>query len=113
MKKLVVLITVLFSSLSFLHAQEQTPAALLAHGIADRMKDSLSLSNQQRAKVFAINMELHSQKMDARKRSQYRAVVGKELQKIEGTRDGLYKTVLTQEQYELYIQKKRNLVTAK
>lgn len=92
--------------------QDNTPAARLAHHIADKMKDTLGLSNQQRANVFKINMDLFKAKKEARGQSQPRDSVGRKLQAIEATRDSHYKEVLTQGQYVLYLQKKRWLVTS-
>lgn len=110
MKKLFVLLLLLVF-VSAIHAQA-TPAAQLAHHIADKMKDSLGLTNQQRAKLFQINMDLFDKKTGARKKSKDRTIIGPELQQVEKTRDGLYKEVLTQQQYLLYLQKKRHMITA-
>lgn len=111
-KSIVVAVAFLFSS-TLWGQNADTPAAKLAHYIADKMADSLSLTSQQRSKVFSINMELHKQKAEARKKSTDRSVVGKELQIIEGARDSFYKSVLTEQQFELYLQKKRTLVRSK
>jgi len=112
MKKIFVF-TVLFLIVLISKAQQsQTPAAQVAHNIADKMKDSLSLTNQQRAQIFNINMDLNKQKTTARNSSQDRAVVTSELQKIESSRDSLYKAILTDAQYVLYRQKKRNLISS-
>jgi hypothetical protein len=113
MKGLLLLFIVFFSvgGLYAQNQQAQTPGAQLAHHIADKMADTLGLTNQQRAKVFTINMELDRRKSEARAKSPDRAVMGKELQKIETGRDALYKSVLTEEQYTLYLQKKRHLVS--
>jgi hypothetical protein len=92
---------------------DNEPAARLAQHIADKMADSLLLTPQQRAKIFSINMELYKQKAGVRKKSADRTVVGKELQRIESTRDSFYKTVLTDQQYGLYLKKKRSLVNSK
>jgi hypothetical protein len=110
MKKIFGFTILLFAVFTACAQQQETPEAQVAHKIANKMADSLGLTNQQRANLFAINMELSKKKKEARKKSTDRAIVGQELQKIEGTRNGMYKTVLTQEQYSLYLQKKRNLV---
>lgn len=112
MKKIIFLLITVFS-VSLLQAQEQqnTPAAQLAHHIADKMKDTLALTNQQRAMLFKINMELYHKKMMARKKSTDRNIVGAEIQSIEKSRDTLYKEMLSAQQYQGYMQKKRNLVT--
>jgi len=113
MKKLIFLTTIMFCVAYAINAQqENTPAAQLAHHIANKMADTLGLSNEQRAKIFVINMELYRRKTEARGRSQNRDQVGIDLQKIESKRDSLYKAELTEAQYLLYLQKKRILVTA-
>ena len=111
MKKIFVLASLICLGY-FLKAQDDnTPAAQIAHHIANKMADTLGLTNQQRAKIFVINMDLYREKTEARGRSQNRDVVGRDLQKIEGKRDSLYKQELTETQYVLYLQKKRNLVS--
>jgi hypothetical protein len=110
MKKICLVVGFCFSLVMLKAQQQEPPEAQVAHKIANKMADSLSLTNQQRAKLFAINMELSKKKKEARKKSTDRTVVGQELQQIEGTRNAMYKTVLTEEQYGLYLQKKRNLV---
>jgi hypothetical protein len=91
---------------------QNVPGNQLSHHIADKMKDTLDLSNQQRAEVFQINKDLTDKKDKARKKSNDRAIVGPDIQGVERTRDSLYKEVLTVPQYILYLEKKRNLVTA-
>jgi hypothetical protein len=110
MKKIIVIVALFFFVSTLKAQQQETPEAKVAHKIANKMTDSLGLTNQQRAKIFSINMDLSKKKKDARKKSTDRSIVGQELQQIEGTRNAIYKTVLTQEQYTLYLQKKQNLV---
>lgn len=110
MKKIVIVVVLFFSVQAMKAQQREASEAQVAHKIANKMADSLGLTNQQRAKIFSINMDLSKKKKEARKKSTDRTVVGQELQQIEGTRNAMYKTVLTQEQYMLYLQKKRNLV---
>lgn len=109
MKKLfIVLLTIAIATGS----QAQTVAEDIAGRIAKKMKDSLSLNETQRQQVYDINMRLTSQKQAARAASTDRDIVGKELQRIENTRDGLYQPVLGEEKYLLYKQKKKALVSA-
>jgi hypothetical protein len=111
MKKIIFLLSLSFFASGLLCAQPG-PAVQLAHKIADKMKDSLTLSNQQRAKIFQVNMDLFRQKDAARKKSTDRVTVGNDIQSIEKQRDSLYKLELTPGQYLLYMQKKRNLVSS-
>lgn len=113
MKKIFVF-AFLFFFCNYLQAQDQSsPAARVAQHIADKMADTLGLTSQQRGKIYAINMDLYKLKAVARGKSQDRAVVGKELQAIEGTRNSLYKSILSVQQYVIYLEKKRRLVTSK
>lgn len=92
-------------------ANAQTDASVqIATKIADRMKDSLELSASQRESVYAINMQLAAQKDAARQASTDRKLVGRQLQRIENTRDSLFRPVLGEEKYLLYKQKKKGLI---
>lgn len=85
------------------------PAHQLAEKIAQKMKDTLSLSGQQKKSIKDINLNLNNQKMQARQKYSNRDSVRISLQKIEYTRDTLFSAVLSHQQYILYKQKKRNL----
>lgn len=103
-----VICVVLFSTTS---AQSQ-PSVELANKIADKMKDTLQLSLQQRQQVFAINLQLANQKKEVLRSYQNRDSIGHHLQRIETNRDSLYNPLLTPDQFLLYKSKKRVLVTA-
>lgn len=110
-KKLWLLIVTTLVTNAALHAQSP-PAELLASRIADRMRDSLSLSAGQRTSIYTINMQLHERKMNVRQ--QHASAPGEWgalIQRIENTRDSLYRPLLGEEKYLLYRQKKHNLVT--
>lgn len=113
MKYTVVLLLVLCLSLAT-KAQSisdvPAPAVAIANKIADKLKDSLNLSQPQRAKVFAINIQLFNEKRDARASSQDPAVVGRRIQLVENRRDSLYAQVLSEKQKLNYKEKKKNLV---
>lgn len=78
---------------------------------ADKMTDSLGLSQTQRADIININAGIEQQKALAFKSDTSRANVGRELQRIEKGRDNLYKTVLTDKQYQIYSKSKMNLIS--
>lgn len=89
--------------------QSQTPAQLVAAKIADKMRDSLDLSNQEREDIYDKNIWLHTQKMLARANYGH-DTLRIQMQLIENNRDTLYKGILSVEKYELYRQKKMHIV---
>lgn len=91
---------------------QSSPAIELATRIADKMRDSLQLSDVQHRQVYAVNLALHQQKHNVRNKWQNRDSVRLALQRVENTRDSLYKTTLSAQQFELYRQKKRLLISA-
>ena len=99
------------------HAQtnavsQANTSTLVAAKIADRMKDSLQLSTSQRNSVHDINLQINLLKQDVRSRFTNRDSLTIHIQKIENSRDSLYKPVLTGQQFNQYKQKKRFLITA-
>jgi maltose-binding protein MalE len=109
MKKIFfIVITACFVSI----AQAQTsPAEQLAEKVAQKMKDSLSLSSSQKQQLYNINMQLHSNKLVVRQQYAGSDSLVIKVQIVENTRDSLYRPVLTQQQYDLYRQKKKTLVS--
>jgi hypothetical protein len=109
MKKIFILIPLLLLVTGFLQAQ-QTPSVQLAHRIAQKMKDTLSLTVQQRNQVFQINIQLHDRKQEVRQQTTNPDSLRVRFQRIERRRDSLYHTLLSEDKYQLYRLKKRNLV---
>jgi hypothetical protein len=99
-----------FFKISFSQSNGQDPATRVANRIADKMRDSLSLSEKQRNDIFIINTQLQDRKKTAMTSGQDRNNIGLALQQIENTRDSLYSTVLSAAQIQIYNQKKRNLI---
>jgi hypothetical protein len=96
----------------FYRASAQTsPAQVLADKIALKMKDSLSLSEQQRSQLYNINIQLHNLKASARQQYSAMDSLGRAIQRIENTRDSLYSSVLNSEQTILYKEKKSTLIS--
>ena len=87
-----------------------TTATQLADKIAQKMKDSLSLTDQKKTQIYDINLQLHNWKIEARQLYGNTDSLGRMLQRVENRRDSLYRNVLSVSEYELYQQKKRNLV---
>jgi len=82
----------------------------LAKKIADRMKDTLALTEQQRNSIFEINMQIHNQKMEKRKQYANDPLMGNQLQRVENTRDSLYRAVLPEDKFILYRKKKPSMM---
>jgi hypothetical protein len=114
MKKNIIIATLSFLFFSALSAYAQTGNAgiQLANTIANKMKDTLALTQQKRNQVFAINIQLHNQKMIVRQQNTNADSIRVKTQRVENTRDTLYKGVLPVNKYQLYLQKKRNLIRA-
>ncbi|HKO82678.1 MAG TPA: hypothetical protein VJU78_19865 [Chitinophagaceae bacterium] len=91
-------------------AQKTAVAAAVADKIARKMADTLNLTNQQKQQVYDINLRLHDRKMAMRQLHSNNPSLEMYLQRIENTRDSLYQTVLSEEKYLRYRQKKPNLV---
>jgi hypothetical protein len=111
MKKICLLLLVsAFFGKEHVSAQSSIQTAL-AERIAGRLKDSLSLSGAQKDSIYAINMLIANQKNALR--STYQSdpdALQFHTQRVEHTRDSLYRPVLGEEKYLLYRQKKNNLV---
>ena len=84
----------------------------VANRITNRLKDSLDLNQDQRKAIKQINQQLHAQKQAAMKQYAGTSQVGPAIQKIENTRDSLYKLVLPDEKFLAYKNKKATLLKA-
>lgn len=85
-------------------------AETISGKIAARMKDSLSLTVQKRQQIYQINLQLHQQKQSVRQQFNNNDSIRIKIQLIENTRDSLYSSVLNEQEYILYKQKKKSLV---
>jgi hypothetical protein len=110
MKFLIAILLALTPILS-LHAQP-APYEQVASKIAQKMKDSLVLSDAQFQAIYEANLELHHKKSAIRKQFENTDSLSKQIQKTEQQRDALYYFVLSATQYNIYKQKKRTLISA-
>ena len=111
MKRILTNLCILMA-IGFSATAQTNNATGFANRIAQKMKDTLLLSEAQKVQVFTINMQLHQQKQTAWQ--QYGAtdsLLTIHEQRIENSRDSLYKTVLTDGQFRAYRDKKRMLVS--
>jgi uncharacterized protein YxeA len=110
MKKLLIALVIIIVA-GYSASAQTSNAEVLAGKIAQKMKDTLSLTETQKGQVYTINMQLYQQKETAwQQYGQSDSLVTVHVQRIENTRDSLYKAVLTAPQYILYRDKKRKLV---
>ncbi|HEX8608431.1 MAG TPA: hypothetical protein VF679_07325 [Pedobacter sp.] len=109
MKKLIILFLIATGCFTISVAQPQ-PAKDMAHKIANKMKDSLSLSQAQAEKIYKINMELFKQKDKVRKEFKGSDQLTAQIQKIENTRDPLYQPIL-KDKYAKYKEAKTKLIS--
>lgn len=118
MKKILIIAFAIFLFAQGLHAQNTNVSPTVAinanafsNKIANKMRDSLNLTPQQRNQIKNINLQLHDKKMTARSQTTNRESLGRKLQEIENGRDSLYRKVLTGGQYNNYKQKKKELIS--
>jgi hypothetical protein len=74
------------------------------------IKDSLALSTKETNAIYDINLQLAKQKKAAFELRD-RALVGRQLQLLENSRDSLYSTVLKKNVFEKYLKSKKNLLS--
>lgn len=82
----------------------------VAQALALRMRDSLQLSNGQKDSIYAINVQLNELSTAVRAQGQPDSLQSR-LQRIEYTRDPLYRAVLGIDKFLLYKRKKVALLT--
>jgi hypothetical protein len=75
------------------------------------MRDSLRLDAAQYQKIIDLNIEIQSKKMDARQKFAGKdSLMQVNVQRAEDSRNELYKSVLTEEQYMAFLKQKRMLL---
>jgi hypothetical protein len=94
-----------------LKAQSNLQGIHIANHIADKMKDTLNLNMGQRNMIYAVNLSMNNMKMAARRNISNPDSLRIVIQKIENRRDSLYSKKLPPPKYNLYLQKKRTLIS--
>lgn len=80
-----------------------------AMNLAQTLKDSLHLSPKEMNDLYEINIQIAKQKKAVFK-LQDRALVGRQLQLLENSRDSLYNSVLDKKAFEKYLKSKKNIL---
>ncbi len=112
MKLKLVLTLLAIIAFRYIVPAQSAGAAQLANHIAQKMKDTLSLTQEQKSQIYSINLQIHSLKMEVRQQYNNPDTIRVRTQRVESSRDSLYRPVLNQPQYQLYLQKKRYLISA-
>ena len=110
MKKiaLIIIICVAFSPA---YSQVDSIALSLATRIANRLMDSLDLTENERDKILNANIELHKKKVKVRSDYSDAGELKYFIQQIENSRDSLYKLIIEpDEKFQAYLSRKRLLL---
>lgn len=91
-------------------SQQTDVVTSVANKIADRIKDSLSLTTEQRNGIYQANLWIHQQKQGVRTQYSSTDSVRIHIQRIENKRDSVYYLVLPMEKYEAYLIRKIELI---
>ena len=106
-----VLVVAVLALLTSAKASSQTnPAVNQANRVAQRMTDSLSLNSVQKDSIYSISLRLNNQKMGVRQQYAGSDSLVLKLQLTESRRDSLYRPILTDQQYQQYIQRKLSIL---
>jgi len=81
-----------------------------AKKVAQRMEDSIGITEQQKSMIYKINSSIAEQKKAVWQNYTNRDSVQVYIQAIEDKRNSLYNGMLTYDQYEAYLQKKHNIL---
>jgi hypothetical protein len=82
-----------------------------AERIANKMKGTLLLTEDQIAKIITLNEHIHRMKLNVQKQFAGKdSLMQKQMQIEENNRDVVYKSVLTEQQYLEYLKNKKDLL---
>jgi hypothetical protein len=109
MKNILLIVFIIVVCCSKTHAQV-SPGEQIAIKVAQKMKDTLGLGDEQKQRIYDINMQLLQKSIAVWKQHTVQDSIRYHLQRIEMTRDSLYKPILTADQLQLYRQKKPYLI---
>lgn len=109
-KHIYILIVTVLSINTVTSAQSSDYSTQLSKRIADKLKDSLTLTAMQRDSIYAINQDIANQKKSIRKVVFSTDSLKQSFQRLEHQRDNMYLNVLGQEKYLLYKSKKAALL---
>lgn len=109
MKQLIIFVILFISIITNSHAQ-MTPEAQAAE-LAQKMKDTLSLTEQQKSQIQTATTTIQGTKSGLRQLYVGRAL-DYYLMMAEEDRDAVYKNILPEDKYSLYKQKRSTLLSS-
>ena len=108
MKKVIIALVFVAASV---HLRAQSAAVQNeANQTAQTMKDSLSLTDQQKSQVYDASLGVSGGREALKKQYAGSYALPYYLQRVEADRDSLYHAILPPDKYQLYRIKKANLV---
>ncbi|RYZ29576.1 MAG: hypothetical protein EOP49_40480 [Sphingobacteriales bacterium] len=87
------------------------PSGLNAWRVGQKMRDTLGLNSEQTQSLTRLTLVLQNRKTTVWYNYQGIDSVRFYVQTLENKRDSLYRPVLTEQQYNLYLQKKSSLIS--
>jgi len=104
------ILVILFMFPAIMTKAQSAAADTVANRMAQKMKDSLSLTDTQQQQVYQVNLQLHLLKMSRRQQYAGTDSLRYHIQRVENMRDSLYRIIISDEKYQLYLEKKRNII---
>jgi hypothetical protein len=87
-------------------ANAQDKAADGAKAVTSHMKEQLKLNDSQYTKVYAVNLDFMQKAMDNKKADKTKVEKAKRLKALDDERDTKLKSVLSDEQFKIFIANK-------
>lgn len=108
MKKIVVLMSLFFLSITIVSAQqrERPSAEDRAKNQTERVDKVVKLTDEQKTKMQAVNLELAKKADEQMKDRGDRDAMRAKMQEIDSERDQKYKEILTEDQFKKYTEDK-------
>lgn len=102
----------IFLSVSWkINAQQLPLHQELAAKLALRMKDSLQLTPTVQQQLYETNIQLHYQKMSMWQQFKNSPdTLARMIQRVEDSRDSLYKRIIGEEKFGTYIIRKKTII---
>jgi len=108
--RIIILFNLIFLVLTFTAASQQSPAQQISSRIAQKMTDTLSLTSVQTDQIYNVNISISDNKEAIWNQYSNPDSIRARIQIIEATRDSLYRPILSDEKFQIYLQKKRQII---